>query len=214
MSIVSNSAFAAAIAAVAHLNTLRAYRAILWKFNSADNSWERVAQHHSVPFLRSITVPACAYILSEEFVDVHGNLYDSAGGVLDGGVPVKGMLREAHPHVKWTNPDMPDPFPWIPVSEIQGSKCVASAGMPAGWISRLITVSLPGEADDDDSSSDGGDTNTDPGHDSEGEEEDDQAEEENQEEEEEDAEGGNQEEGEDSSDDEDDQESVMDTDGM
>jgi hypothetical protein len=137
MSVVSSSSFAAAMAAAAHINTLRFHRAVLWRLT--DGAWDRITHSQSVPLLRSIALPDSAYIISEEFLDIHGVAYDSHGVPL-GDQPVKGMLREAHPHVKWVDPARPDPFPWVAVSDIEGDECVAPFGIPVGWVSRLVTV--------------------------------------------------------------------------
>jgi hypothetical protein len=137
MSSIPSSSFSAAIAASAYINTLRFHRAVLWRLT--DDTWMRITHSQSVPMLRSIALPDSAYIISEEFIDIHGVAYDSMGAVL-GQQPVKGMLREAHPHVKWVDPSRPDPFPWLAVEEIHGDECVAPFGVPDGWISRFVTI--------------------------------------------------------------------------
>lgn len=137
--IVSSSTFAAAIAAANHINTLRIPRAVLWKYKASSDTWIRITHSPSIPLLRSVALPNAAYLISEEFLDIHGKAYDATGTPL-GDQPVKGMLREAHPDVKWVNPDLPDPFPWMFVSDIAGAECNAPFGIPAGWVSRVITV--------------------------------------------------------------------------
>jgi hypothetical protein len=157
---VSHSTFAAAIAAAAHINTLRSHRYVLWKYDADAESWVRITHHPSAGLLRTMALPEFAYLISEEYVDIHGTRYDAGGTVL-GALPLKGMLREAHPHVKWVNPDAGDPFPWLFVSDVDGANCVAPFGISAGWVSRVITVEsgLPPteeeEEDDSDNEDDG-----------------------------------------------------------
>jgi hypothetical protein len=159
MSVVSHSVFSAAIATSNHINTLRSYRAVLWKFDAG--TWVRITHNPSISLLRAVALPEFAYLITEEYVDIHGTRYDACGTPL-GDRPLSGMLREAHPHVKWVNPDAGDPFPWLSVSDIDGEECVAPFGIPTGWVSRVITVtsdlessSLAEEEDDDDDNDDG-----------------------------------------------------------
>ncbi len=162
MSVVSHSTFAAAIAAVHHINTLRSYRAVLWKFVYGD--WVRITHNPSVSLLRTIALPEFAYLISEEYVDIYGSTFDASGIPLED-QPIKGMLREAHPHVKWVNPDAGDPFPWLFVCDIDGPECSAPFGISAGWVSRVITVTSSlvappvtegeGEGEDDEEEDDG-----------------------------------------------------------
>ena len=140
MSVVSNSDFGAAIAASAYLHSLRVHRAVLWTWSTDSESWIRISQHPHAGFLRSVAqvMPTQAYLISEEYVDIKGKAYDSVGNRL-GDQPVAGMLREAH-KAQWVNPQGPDPFQWLYVSDIDGITCNAPFGIPAGWVQNVITV--------------------------------------------------------------------------
>jgi hypothetical protein len=146
--VVSSSTFAAAIAAANHINTLRIPRAVLWKYKASSETWIRITHSPSIPLLRAVALPNAAYLISEEYLDIHGTAYDATGNPL-GDQPVKGMLREAHPDVKWVNPDLPDPFPWLSVCDIAGGECTATSAIPAGWVSRVITVTPKPEEEEE-----------------------------------------------------------------
>ncbi len=140
MSVVSDSDFGAAVAAAAYLHSLRVYRAVLWTWSSESESWTRVSHNPHAGFLRSVAqvMPTQAYLISEEYVDIKGKAYDAAGNRL-GAQPVDGMLREAH-KAQWVNPQGPDPFPWLRVTDVDGASCNAPFGIPTGWVQDVVTV--------------------------------------------------------------------------